>query len=365
MVRPDRPRTGAPHPGGRLGRDQARRAADGAREPGGRDVLPGQGLRRLRPGAAHAGHRQHPDPHQAALRPLGDEEPAARRGLLRQPQGLREPHLGDARPGGVQGLEARADPAAGARRVQRQGGAAGAADQQPGRHAGRLHDRADRGVPGARHRLALQRPPRRAPGLGDRPARQLRGALGGALAAAGRGLRALRAGAHAAGHRLGDPACGGPEGDRRQEPARRLRRPEQAAADEGRDGGRESRRAAGCGGRRRRDGARADDARDVRERVRRGGGAGAAAPTAPCPSCGHPAAADARFCASCGGQLVVFQKCARCSEDIAPGARFCARCGTPSGAKPQERKCAKCGLENLPSSVFCNQCGEKLAEPRP
>jgi membrane protease subunit (stomatin/prohibitin family) len=90
------------------------------------------------------------------------------------------------------------------------------------------------------------------------------------------------------------------------------------------------------------------------------GGTGATAPTAPCPSCGHPAAADARFCASCGGQLVVFQKCARCSENIAPGARFCARCGTPSGAKPQERKCAKCGLENLPNSVFCNQCGERM-----
>jgi membrane protease subunit (stomatin/prohibitin family) len=92
-----------------------------------------------------------------------------------------------------------------------------------------------------------------------------------------------------------------------------------------------------------------------------GGGAGATAPTAPCPSCGHPAAADARFCASCGGQLVVFQKCARCSENISPGARFCARCGTPSGAKPQERKCVKCGLANLPDSVFCNQCGERMA----
>ena len=91
-----------------------------------------------------------------------------------------------------------------------------------------------------------------------------------------------------------------------------------------------------------------------------GGTPAGAAPTTPCPLCGHPAAADARFCASCGGQLVVFQKCARCSEDIAPGARFCAHCGAPSGAKPQEKKFAKCGLENLPSSVFCNQCGEKL-----
>jgi len=92
-----------------------------------------------------------------------------------------------------------------------------------------------------------------------------------------------------------------------------------------------------------------------------GGAGGVSVPTTSCPSCGHPAAADARFCPSCGGQLVVFQKCARCSEDIAPGARFCARCGTPSGAKPQEKKCAKCGLENLPSSVFCNQCGERMA----
>ena len=89
--------------------------------------------------------------------------------------------------------------------------------------------------------------------------------------------------------------------------------------------------------------------------------ANGAAAAAPCPSCGHPAAADARFCASCGGQLVVFQKCARCAEDVAPGARFCSRCGTPSGARPQGKMCGRCGLENLPNSVFCNQCGEKLA----
>jgi membrane protease subunit (stomatin/prohibitin family) len=87
----------------------------------------------------------------------------------------------------------------------------------------------------------------------------------------------------------------------------------------------------------------------------------AAGPAAPCPACGHPAAADARFCAGCGGQLVVFQKCARCAGDVAPGARFCARCGTPAGAKPQGRTCGRCGLENLPNSVFCNQCGERMA----
>jgi membrane protease subunit (stomatin/prohibitin family) len=92
-----------------------------------------------------------------------------------------------------------------------------------------------------------------------------------------------------------------------------------------------------------------------------GGASPAAGPSTPCPSCGHPAAADARFCASCGGQLVVFQKCARCAEDIAPAARFCSRCGTPSGTKPQGKTCGRCGLENLPHSVFCNQCGEKLA----
>lgn len=91
-----------------------------------------------------------------------------------------------------------------------------------------------------------------------------------------------------------------------------------------------------------------------------GGQPAAAGPATPCPGCGHPAGADARFCASCGGQLVVFEKCARCAENLAPGARFCARCGTPAGAKPQERSCGRCGLENLPNSVFCNQCGEKL-----
>ena len=90
-------------------------------------------------------------------------------------------------------------------------------------------------------------------------------------------------------------------------------------------------------------------------------GGGPSPAGAPCPACGHTGPADARFCPSCGAQLVVLQRCARCSEELAPGAHFCARCGAPAGAKPQAKACGRCGLENLPASVFCNQCGEKLA----
>jgi membrane protease subunit (stomatin/prohibitin family) len=94
------------------------------------------------------------------------------------------------------------------------------------------------------------------------------------------------------------------------------------------------------------------------------GTAVAAAPApsagATCPDCGHALGADARFCPSCGRQLVVFGRCVRCGEAMLPDARFCSRCGTPAGAKPQGKRCAKCGGENIAESVYCNQCGEKL-----
>lgn len=82
--------------------------------------------------------------------------------------------------------------------------------------------------------------------------------------------------------------------------------------------------------------------------------------TAVCPDCNNPVSRDARFCPSCGHQLIVFRQCPHCGKNISPSARFCARCGRPVEQKPAEKKCPACGDVNLPEARFCNQCGEKI-----
>jgi membrane protease subunit (stomatin/prohibitin family) len=79
-----------------------------------------------------------------------------------------------------------------------------------------------------------------------------------------------------------------------------------------------------------------------------------------CPGCQHPVSADARFCASCGQQLLIFNVCAHCQEKLPPNARFCPGCGHPAEERPRPKACRKCRTENLPDSTYCNQCGEKL-----
>ncbi len=81
-----------------------------------------------------------------------------------------------------------------------------------------------------------------------------------------------------------------------------------------------------------------------------------------CPDCRHPVQQDARFCPSCGHQLLVINKCNSCGKNLAAGARFCSQCGQAVEQKPKARTCRQCGTENLAESVFCNQCGEKLAK---
>ncbi len=79
-----------------------------------------------------------------------------------------------------------------------------------------------------------------------------------------------------------------------------------------------------------------------------------------CPECKNPVSRDARFCPSCGHQLLVFQQCRKCGKNLPPHARFCSRCGAAVQQGPRTRKCPHCGTENLMESVFCNQCGERL-----
>ncbi len=95
------------------------------------------------------------------------------------------------------------------------------------------------------------------------------------------------------------------------------------------------------------------------------GGAGTSAPAPQkngptCPDCRNPISADAKFCPSCGHQIVVFQQCHECGKNLPPNAKFCSNCGAKMNQEPNARKCKKCGEENLRESVFCNQCGERL-----
>ncbi len=82
--------------------------------------------------------------------------------------------------------------------------------------------------------------------------------------------------------------------------------------------------------------------------------------TATCPECKAGIPVNAKFCPSCGHQLLIFTQCAGCGKNLTPGAKFCPRCGHAVEKKPTARFCPKCGTENLSDAVFCNQCGEKM-----
>src|SRR5262245_50357969 len=53
-----------------------------------------------------------------------------------------------------------------------------------------------------------------------------------------------------------------------------------------------------------------------------------------CPSCAHENDAGAKFCESCGAQLI--QVCPSCGQPAKLTARFCPNCGTTLGAAGTE-----------------------------
>jgi len=77
-----------------------------------------------------------------------------------------------------------------------------------------------------------------------------------------------------------------------------------------------------------------------------------------CPKCHSPLPFEARFCSSCGHQILKINKCLKCGEDLPLEANFCMVCGAK--VEKVEHPCPKCGTRSMPGSVFCNQCGEKL-----
>ena len=77
-----------------------------------------------------------------------------------------------------------------------------------------------------------------------------------------------------------------------------------------------------------------------------------------CPKCYAKIPFEARFCPSCGHQILKLNKCLPCGKDLPLEANFCMVCGAK--VEKTERLCSKCGTKALAEAVFCNQCGEKL-----
>lgn len=77
-----------------------------------------------------------------------------------------------------------------------------------------------------------------------------------------------------------------------------------------------------------------------------------------CPKCYAKIPFEARFCPSCGHQILKLNKCLQCGKDLPLEANFCMVCGAK--VEKTGRLCSKCGTKALAEAVFCNQCGEKL-----
>jgi membrane protease subunit (stomatin/prohibitin family) len=79
-----------------------------------------------------------------------------------------------------------------------------------------------------------------------------------------------------------------------------------------------------------------------------------------CPKCYAKIPFEARFCPSCGHQILKVNKCLKCGKDLPLEANFCMKCGAK--VEREEPACPKCGSKNMAGSVYCNQCGEKLSQ---
>ena len=84
--------------------------------------------------------------------------------------------------------------------------------------------------------------------------------------------------------------------------------------------------------------------------------------TVHCPDCHGDVPITARFCPSCGNQMVVANKCPRCGKNVTTQAKFCPACG----AEVQARlTCTHCQTVLPPRTKFCTGCGEAVTPPTP
>ena len=84
--------------------------------------------------------------------------------------------------------------------------------------------------------------------------------------------------------------------------------------------------------------------------------------TVHCPDCHGDVPITARFCPSCGNQMVVANKCPRCGKNVTAQAKFCPACG----AEVQARlTCTHCQAVLPPRTKFCTGCGEAVTPPTP
>lgn len=84
--------------------------------------------------------------------------------------------------------------------------------------------------------------------------------------------------------------------------------------------------------------------------------------TVHCPDCHGDVPITARFCPSCGNQMVVANKCPRCGKNVTAQAKFCPACG----AEVQARlTCTHCQTVLPPRTKFCTGCGEAVTNQAP
>jgi membrane protease subunit (stomatin/prohibitin family) len=79
--------------------------------------------------------------------------------------------------------------------------------------------------------------------------------------------------------------------------------------------------------------------------------------TVNCTECHGEVPLSARFCPSCGHQMVVIKKCPRCDTNVTANARFCPSCGLDLS---QELRCPHCQAVLPPGTKFCLNCGERV-----
>jgi membrane protease subunit (stomatin/prohibitin family) len=84
------------------------------------------------------------------------------------------------------------------------------------------------------------------------------------------------------------------------------------------------------------------------------------APMVPCPKCGTPNPAGAKFCSNCGAAQTAPQtamvECPACKAQVAAGTKFCPNCGQSLVPQP----CKKCQSPVAPGAKFCANCGSEV-----